>query len=49
MCLLQRVRSAWNPLLGMVDEANTILTFRRHLDKHQDMQEMEEYGRSAGR
>lgn len=41
-CFVQRVVvGAWNNLPGMVMEPGEIVAFKRHLDKHMDMQVME--------
>lgn len=40
---------AWNVLLGMVVEADMIVTFKRLLDRHRDLKGMEGYGTCASR
>ena len=45
----QRVVGVWNVLPGVVVEADTIGVFKGLLDKHMNMQGIEEYGPRAGR
>ena len=40
----QRVVGVWNALLGVVVEADTIGAFKGVLNKHMNMQGIEEYG-----
>jgi len=47
--LTKRVVGAWNPLPGEVVEADTIMTFKRHLDKYMNRMGIEEYGPWKGR
>lgn len=42
--LMQRIVAAWNVPSGEVVEAETILMFKRHLDKHANRQGIERYG-----
>lgn len=43
------VVSAQNAFLGCVVEADTIVSFKRHLDRHMDIQKIKGIGESAGR
>ena len=44
----QRVVSVWNKLPEVVVEADTILSFKKHLDSYMDKMGIEGYGPNAG-
>ena len=44
----QRVVGAWNSLPGEVVEADTIVTFKGHLDKYMNRMGIEGYGPREG-
>ena len=46
---LHRVVGAWNSLPGEVVEADTVVTFKGHLDKYMNRMGIEGYGTRKGR
>ena len=45
----ERVVGAWNTLLGEAVEADTVVTFKGHLDKYMNRMGIEGYGPRKGR
>jgi len=48
-CFTQRLVGAWNSLPREVVEADTIVTFKGHLDKYMNRMGIEGYGPRKGR